>query len=228
MSISRIGSSSSGIPSWQTQRPDPAKMASDLFSKLNTDGSGGISASELESALSSASGASSTDASSAASSMIQGLDSDGDGQISQDELTSGFKQLAQRFDDHFNASRTSGMGQPPSLQQVFSGIDSDGSGGISQSELATALGQSQGTSSSSPTSSTSSTSYDPADTNQDGAVSDAERLVYEQKTADSGSDAAGAQASQNDMLKHMLMQLAHAYGGTQTTAQSGSALSVAA
>lgn len=221
MSISSIGSSTN-IQSWQMQRPDPAKMASDLFSKLNTDGSGGISASELQSALSSATGASSSDVTSEASSMIGGLDSDGDGQVSQDELTSGFRQLAQQFDDHFHASRTSGMETPGGHGHGHHGMGAvagtSGQGGVGGAG-----------DSASATSSSGSPSYDPADANQDGTVRDAERLAYRQKTVDiSDGDASGAAAGQNDMLKHTLMQLAHAYGSAQTATQSGSTVSVAA
>jgi len=47
-----IGTSSSDISSTQRRhRPDPAKMATDLFSKLDTTGKGYIEQSDLETAI---------------------------------------------------------------------------------------------------------------------------------------------------------------------------------
>ena len=66
------------------QRPDPAKMAEDLFSKLDTSGKGYIQESDLESALS---GLKSTSSTQSASDIFSQLDSDSDGKVTKDELS---------------------------------------------------------------------------------------------------------------------------------------------
>lgn len=128
--VNGIGSSFSYMNYSQTNavrsRPDPAEM----FSKVDTDGSGGISQSELESFVTSMSNK--TGKSVDATGAVTTYDTDGSGELSQDELKSfmeatmpppgGVKRMG------------GGQGQDP-----FSAIDSDSSGGVSQSELETFL-----------------------------------------------------------------------------------------
>lgn len=109
---SLIASSYSGIGSARHQRPDPAEMAEDLFSRLDTTGKGYIEQSDLESALSGLTTSSSSLSSASASEIFSQLDGDGDGKITQDEMSSGISKLAQALDDQFNQSRMQG-GMPP-------------------------------------------------------------------------------------------------------------------
>lgn len=128
--VNGIGSNFSYMNYSQTSavrsRPDPAEM----FSKVDTDGSGGVSQSELESFVTNMSNK--TGKSVDTTGAVTNYDTDGSGELSQDELKSfmeatmpppgGVKRMGE------------GQGKDP-----FSAIDSDSSGGVSQSELETFL-----------------------------------------------------------------------------------------
>ncbi len=92
-SIGSVGSSISTMMS-AMRRPDPAKMAEDLFSKLDASSQGYIQKSDLQSALNSIS----SDASSNASDLFSQLDADGDNKVTKQEFTDGLKNLASQFD----------------------------------------------------------------------------------------------------------------------------------
>jgi hypothetical protein len=77
------------------KRPDPTKMAEDLFSKLDTSSQGYIQKSDLQAAFNSIS----SDASSSASDLFSQLDADGDNKITKQEFTEGLKNLASQFDN---------------------------------------------------------------------------------------------------------------------------------
>lgn len=90
-------------------KPDATQMASDLFSKLDTQNKGYVEKSDLTSALSQlkAQGTESTE-SSTADQLFTKLDGDGDGKITEDEMKSGLKQLADELDSQFNQMRMQG------------------------------------------------------------------------------------------------------------------------
>jgi Ca2+-binding EF-hand superfamily protein len=97
-SISGISSTSAysgSVSSVKRQRPDPAQMAEQAFSKLDTKGQGYLEVSDLESAFSniaSASGSTSgSDATSTANDLFKKLDADSDGKVTKDEFSSGLK-----------------------------------------------------------------------------------------------------------------------------------------
>ncbi|MEY4593346.1 MAG: hypothetical protein RIR18_2241 [Pseudomonadota bacterium] len=124
-------------------RPDPSKMASKLFSQLDTSNKGYIEKSDLQSALDSVSGSSNSSTSSSTSStsdknsadaLFSKLDGNGDGKVTQDEMSSGLKQLADELDSQFSQMRMQGgmgqMGQaggmpPPPPPEKDSGVTKD-------------------------------------------------------------------------------------------------------
>ncbi len=145
-SISSIGSAASAWPSASAARsarppggPDPAEM----FAKVDTDGSGGVDETELQSLLDKVSKRSGTGSATAASSAdtFKQFDTSGDGTLSQDELDAGMKSLmpAPSSTVEFAQARGGEAGGPPP-------------GGP-------------------PPASGTNASYDPLDTNQDGVVS---------------------------------------------------------
>ena len=82
------------------RRPDPSKMASELFSKLDTKGQGYLEKSDLESALSSVGSSSSSGSSSAtADQVFSALDSNGDGKVTQDEMSSSLQKLSEQLNE---------------------------------------------------------------------------------------------------------------------------------
>lgn len=114
----------------------------DLFSKVDTDGDGSVSKSEMSDFVAKMGKNSDT---SSSDDKFAKLDTDGDGSLSQSEFEAGRPQAPGQ------AQGTAPMGPPP------------GAGGAEKSG--------------SSTSASSSTSYDPLDTNQDGTVSEMERLA---------------------------------------------------
>jgi Ca2+-binding EF-hand superfamily protein len=128
--VNGIGSSSSYANYLQPQamrsRPDPA----DMFKKLDADGSGGISESELETLAQKIS--KDTGQTIDTKKAISTYDADGNGELSSEEM-SAFMQ----------ATMQQGMGMmgmpggPGKGGDLFTALDSDGSGGVSQSELDT-------------------------------------------------------------------------------------------
>lgn len=124
----------------------------DLFSKIDTDGSGGVSNDELQALfdkMASDSGVSNSSDTSA-SDLFGKLDSNGDGSLTQAEFEAGRPQGRQGSEGKHGAG---GMPPPPPP-----GGGTAGAGASSSSSSA-------------------STTYDPLDTNQDGTVSLAERLA---------------------------------------------------
>lgn len=158
-------SASGGVDTSSTNASD---KLSQLFSSIDSDGSGGLSSSELQSfvdtmskdtrgaLLSVQEGATSSDgtsttssASSSSAQAFDAIDTDGDGAISESEL-SGFMQAnmpppppppeggAAEASD--SSSTTSASSTSSSMaSDLMSSIDTDGDGSVSQSELSSFL-----------------------------------------------------------------------------------------
>jgi len=154
--MSSISSISSGSSAWSSAGavrngrppggPDPAKM----FAKVDTDGSGGVDQTELQSLLDKVSKQAGTDSSTAsisAADTFTKFDTNGDGSLSQSELGEGMKSL---------------MPAPSSTVEFAQGRGGE-AGGPPPGGAAPA--------------SDSSKTYDPLDTNQDGVVSAQEQAV---------------------------------------------------
>lgn len=233
-SISGISSTSAysgNVSSVKRQRPDPAQMAEQAFAKLDTKGQGYLEVSDLESAFSNITSASGSDATSTANDLFKKLDTDSDGKVTKDEFSSGLKKLADDLESQFNQSRTSGVGQdrgappppPPSGTSSSSGTDAVSSGSASVSA----------TSSASDTSSTKT--YEAADTNQDGKVSQKEEEAYLLKlleakasaSGDSGNQQAGAADNNSEAtLFRKAIQLLQAYSTPPTSNAQSISVSV--
>jgi len=141
--MSTIGSIGSGAGAWgstQTQRAarrpggmDPGQ----LFDKVDSDGSGGIDATELQSLLDRMSGTSTGGTGTSADDTLTQFDADGDGSLGQDELEQAMQALrpptstlsfAQQRNAESAAVSSSG-------DDLFSKLDTDGSGEVSSDEL---------------------------------------------------------------------------------------------
>jgi Ca2+-binding EF-hand superfamily protein len=165
--ISGISSASS----WSAMRPS-GDMKAKMFAKVDSDGSGGVDQSELQSMLdniakhSGTSGTSST-SSTSAQDVFGKMDSNGDGSLDQSELDQGMKSL---------------MPAPTStaaFAQSRQGGGPEGSGGPPPPPPPDAA-ESTGSSTSA---SSDSSEVDPLDTNKDGVVSEQERAAGEVKDA---------------------------------------------
>ena len=177
----------------------------DLFGKVDTDGSGNLSETELQSLMDKMASdrASGSSSSTSAADVISQYDTDGNGELSESE---------------FDASRPSGGPQgmqsmpppPPPEMSASSGTE--------------------GTSSTDSTSSTSdTTTYDSADLNQDGVVTAQEQAIADAKdavqqlfdAADANQDSQLTKAELSDFLKQLADQYSQvANGGVSTTSGS--------
>ena len=208
------------------QRPDSAKMAEDLFSKLDSTGKGYIEESDLTSALSSLS---SKDGTASASEIFSQLDSDSDGKVTKDELSSSLQKLSESLDNQFNQMRMQGAMPPPPPDEAQSSDE-----GLTKAELTSQLSQ-MGTTDTTGSSLMSKIveNFDAADTNEDGKVSLQEAVAYDkstQSTATSASSDATASATTSTSTEksdaqvfRQLMDLLRTYG-----TEDGSKKSVAA
>ena len=218
------------------QRPDAAQMAEDLFSKLDSTGKGYIEQSDLSSALSNLSGASgSTDS---ASEIFSQLDSDSDGKVTQDELSASLTKLSESLDNQFNQMRMEGAMPPPPPSGQAKASDE----GFTEEELNSQLSEIGSTDSArSSLISKIVENFDAADTNEDGKVSFAEAMAYDQSnpttsststdsTAASTSNSVASSAQSDAKVFRQLMDLLRTYGSDERSSQSAAAalLSVSA
>lgn len=237
--ISGISGSSNAWASVSNQRTQhQAKM----FAKVDSDGSGGVDATELNSLVSKISektGVSLGDS----TEMFSQMDNDGDGSLSSGELDEGMKSLmppppstmefaqsrsaSGQEDDLFAKVDADGDGSldidevqaladqmkadtGKDIGPDFAELDTDGDGGLTQAEFEAGRPSGPGGAGGPPpaggplpaggaggaggtTASSESTNYDPLDTNEDGTVSQMERLAgvlkdLAQSDQDDGSD----------------------------------------
>ena len=215
-------------------RPDPAQMASKLFSRLDSKGQGFIEQSDLQSAFSQVFGnASSSRASDASSQLFSVLDGDGNGKVTESEFSSGVQKLAEALDSQAFGSRMGAAGGMPPPPPPPGGGEDDA--GFTKDELQSQLkeiGSTDGKRASLISSVVEN--FDKADANGDGKVSASEAMAYEQSTqggtsGSASSGSSGSASSQTDaMLAHRLMELMRAYGGGSPGSAASSVLSVSA
>jgi len=215
------------------QKPDTAKMAEDLFSKLDTKGQGYIEKSDLQAALSNVSGSDSS-SNSSADDLFAKLDGDGDGKVTQSEMQATLEKLASELDGPFPKMRMQGQGDmppPPPGGEDDSGLTKDQLSSMSEKLSAT---DSEG----SQTLSDIAANFDAADSNGDGKVSASEAKAYEDAKNTSGSDSASADSatttasagtsSLDQQFMKQMMQLIHAYGGGGDRDRNGAGISTTA
>ena len=231
------------------QRPDPAQMAENLFTQLDTSGQGYLQKADLQSALDKlSSSASSTSDSSNVDELFASLDADSDGKVTKNEFTDGLKKLQDSLEQQFQDGRMqmamqaggmNGMGDMPPPPPAQGGNDE----GFTKDELSSQLKET-GSSDSSRSSLISSIvqNFDKADTNSDGKVSFQEAMAYQQSSTSSSTSqqsaassedsttASSASSAGNSEAKVMMqiMKLMHAYMANNSASTSSSTLSVSA
>lgn len=183
-SISGVG----GGSSWMTQDmrgmqkrqpPSVTEMADQVFSQLDSSGKGYIDKADLQAATQQLTSASASGkASSSVDQLFTALDPDSSGQVSKQEFSDSLQKMADQLDQQRQGSR------------MESAIAEAGLGG--QPGAAGAQGMGSG---SKPASGVQA--FEPADTNQDGKVSAAEELAYQQTQASQATTPPGSSASNN-------------------------------
>lgn len=212
-SINSLGSNNNMtmMHSHGMRRPDPAKMAEQLFEKLDTSGQGYLQKTDFESAFSSisSSGSSSTDV----DSLFTQLDGDSDGKVTKQEFSTALSQLSEQLDQQFQSRR---------MQEAMPGGGMGGMGGMPpppppandagfrKDELSSQL-EEIGSTDSKRASLISNIveNFEAADTDGDGKVSFQEAMAFDQasKTSGSSDSSASETASTEDSEARVMMQI---------------------
>ncbi len=204
------------------KRPDSEQMASEIFSKLDTDNQGYLEAGDF--------GSDNED-------LFAALDSDSDGKVSKSELSTRLKQLEEELDSQFNAMRSQGMGgmmmaggmqgmpPPPAGGEDDAGLEQE------QLSAMAADASEAGDSTAAARFAALAENFDSADSNQDGKVSFAESIAYEKaQRSDSSSDSedasvASADSEQDSRIMMRLMAMLRAYSSDDDSKSSSVQLS---
>jgi Ca2+-binding EF-hand superfamily protein len=199
--MSSISGVSGNASAWSAMSTSRASRQQEMFKKVDSDGSGSVDATELQSMFDDIAKHTGTAMSTTAADALSKMDSNGDGSLDASELDKGMKSLMpQPSSTMAFAQARNGEGGPPPPPP------SDG------------------------TSSTSSSSIDPLDTNKDGVVSEQERAAGEAdiqailQAADTDGDKK-ISASEFDKFKDMLSNAVSdlsSSGSSSTSTQSGS------
>lgn len=207
----------------QMRRQDPAKMAEELFSKLDISGKGYIEESDLQSAFQNVPASSS----SSAEDVFASLDGDSDGKVTRQEMSDSIQKLSDALDSQFNSMRMSGamagMGGMGGMGMRRGGEDA----GLTEEDLSSQLA-SIGNADSQRASMLSSLldNFDQVDTDSDGKVNREEAQAYKQSSQSAAATADTNTSSEAQVLMQ-IMNLAQAYGIGGSNA-SGAGLSVTA
>lgn len=222
-SIGSIGSTAS-MQAMSHRRPDPAKMAEDLFSKLDSAGQGYLQKADLQAAFDKISGTSAT--TSSVDSLFSQLDADSDGKVTKQEFSDTLTRLSEQLEQQFQSSRMenamAGMGGPGSAGGMPPPPPPQNDSGFTKDELSSQL-EEIGSSDSKRSSLISGIieNFDAADTNSDGKVSFQEAMAYDQKSSvssttddgDSVTSASNTSTQGSDaQLMLQIMRLLQAYG----------------
>lgn len=173
-SISGLGSVGGGWGQMSTQGSRQARMQEQLFQKADSDGSGGIDATELQAALDTVSEKSGTNLSTSAEDLLTQSDANGDGVLSSDEMASAMQSVMPPPPStmEFAQSRSSQGGS----DDLFGKIDTDGDGSVSKSELQSLMDKmaSDGNAAVSGDSASADDMFAKLDTDGDGSLSESE------------------------------------------------------
>lgn len=197
------------------RRPDPSKMADNLFSKLDTKGQGYIEKSDLQSAFDQVSSSRPSSGGASVDEVFQALDGDGDGKVTRQDMSDGIQKLADQLEGQFQNMRMQGKG---------GGMGGMGSaGGVSRDELSGMVDSAQGAT---QRMDALLANFDTADADQDGKVSAQEARSFQEANA---SASTAAPADDENRIMMQVMELARYYNqSSQYDANEAATISVAA
>lgn len=162
-SISNVSSSSNA---WASQR---SAMQTRMFAKVDTDNSGSVNASELQTMLDDVSQHTGVSFQKTAQELLTAMDGNSDGSLSSDELAQGMQSIMPPPPSTMDFAQARNGAQEDS-DDLFSKVDTDGDGSVSQSEMSdfvSKMGKNADTSS-------SDDKFAKLDTDGSGALSQAE------------------------------------------------------
>ncbi|MDR7332296.1 XopAW family type III secretion system calcium-binding effector [Roseateles asaccharophilus] len=192
--------------SWDSGASRKAEHEARMFAKVDSDGSGGVDATELATMLEH------TGQSGDSAELLKQMDGNGDGSLSSDELSQGMRELMPPPASTMEFAQSRGAANDE--VDVFAELDADGDGQLTRAEFE--AGRPSGPppggmpppAASSSGASATSTETDPLDLNQDGTVSEIERLAGELKAlAQSANDESAAANPLNTEIAQLAQKL---------------------
>lgn len=201
--MSTISGVSSSGDAWAAMKAQRSQMQAKMFSKVDTDSSGGVDKTELQSLIDDVAKKSGVTNTSSTEELFSKMDANSDGSLSTDELGKGLKEILPQQSTLDFAQSSSDSGRDP-----------EGAGGPPPPPGGAA-----------GAGGASTTTYDPLDTNQDGTVSAAERLAGSTstdavqtllKTIDTDSDSK-ISATESDAFMTQLTAQLESTSATSTT-----------
>jgi EF-hand domain pair len=158
--MSSISGISSSASAWSVTSNSRASRQQEMFKKVDSDGSGGVDATELQSMFDEIAKHTGTSSTTKAADALTKMDSNGDGSLDSSEMEAGMKSLMPEPSSTMAfAQARHGEGGPKGTGGPPPSSGSESSGGAS------------------------STDIDPLDTNEDGTVSEQERANGEMMDA---------------------------------------------
>lgn len=167
--MTSIGSVGSAWSSASLQRSAGPRAPERLLSKLDTDQSGGVDGTELQSLIDDVAQKTGTTLDTSAKDMLTQYDADGDGSLSGDELGDAMKSLLPPPPTTMEFAQSRGMAG----DDLFAKVDGDGDGSVSQDELQSLLEKMSGAAAS-KTGTSSDELFTQLDADGDGKLSQAE------------------------------------------------------
>ncbi|WP_462388042.1 XopAW family type III secretion system calcium-binding effector [Acidovorax sp. Q11] len=189
--ISSVSSAWSSASVQRASRPPPSPER--LLSKIDADGSGGVSDTELQGLLDDVANKTGVSSQTSAADLVKQYDSDGDGSLNADELGKTMQSVLPPPPSTmaFAQSRSSATATGQAGDDLFGKVDSDGDGAVSQTELQALLeAMSGGTAS--QTGVSSDELFSQLDADGDGSLSEAEFDAG--RPSGAGAEAGGMQA----------------------------------
>lgn len=186
--MSTISGVSSSGDAWANMKAQRSQMQAKMFAKADTDSSGGVDKTELQSLLDDVAKKTGVTNSSSTDKLFSKMDTNGDGSLSSDELGKGMKDIMPpppSTMDFAQSRSTSSSTSSSSGDDLFGKVDTDGNGSVSKAEMQSLMDKmasgsgsdstsSAATSSTSTASSSSSDMFAKLDTNGDGSLSQTE------------------------------------------------------
>lgn len=163
---------------------------------------------------------------------MKGLDSDGDKAISKQELTAGMQALSDQFEANFNAARTSEAAGLTGAAEQGGAAGSDESDEVKVAASLLAIAGADGAEppaakavaagkTSAASAPAEQTTYEQADANEDGTVSEPERLAYEAAQALKAAQQSAAKTDKAGDDAGAAERVAQAYASGAVTVTAG-------
>lgn len=134
--MSTISGVSSTGDAWANMKAQRSQMQAKMFAKVDTDSSGGVDKTELQSLLDDVAKKTGVTNSSNTDALFSKMDANSDGSLSTDELGKGMKDImpppsTMDFAQSRSDTSTGSSGQ----DDLFAKVDADGNGSVSKDEL---------------------------------------------------------------------------------------------